>query len=299
MNGSFYGACLATAIAMHAACLPIEGDQIRADDLAKVIPAFAVAAGRMVSPAPLPGAQRHFSGAELRRLARRAGLEVGGDYSWPASLCFAYPTRRLTREEVVEAIRESGGADQPFELVGFSLFAVPAGKLTFRSVPLSSNASSHPLLLSGSVAYAGARRVPVWARIRVLARPRYLVARQDLDPGVPIDAANAVLTEAESHTAPGLRSLAEVQGFTVRRRVAAGTPLTRSMLTKVLDIDRGQQVRVRVQSGRASVSFESKAETGGRAGDMILLRNPESGSKFRAKVDGKSHATIALPAKEN
>jgi hypothetical protein len=49
-------------------------------------------------------------------------------------------------------------------------------------------------------------------------------------------------------------------------------------------ITRGDHVTVEVRSGRARIRFSADAESAGHAGDSILLRNPENGRLFQAKI---------------
>jgi hypothetical protein len=58
------------------------------------------------------------------------------------------------------------------------------------------------------------------------------------------------------------------------------------------DIERGDAVSVEVHSGAAKLSFQTKAESGGRIGDSVLVRNPLNGRLFQAKVEGKGKVSI-------
>ena len=53
---------------------------------------------------------------------------------------------------------------------------------------------------------------------------------------------------------------------------------------KELDVVRGEEVDVEVHSGAARIQFSAKSESAGRTGDSILVRNPENGRLFAAKV---------------
>ena len=57
-------------------------------------------------------------------------------------------------------------------------------------------------------------------------------------------------------------------------------------------IVRGDPVRVEAVSGAAHVALESKAESGGRTGDLILLRNAGSGRRYQARVTGPGRARL-------
>jgi flagella basal body P-ring formation protein FlgA len=63
-------------------------------------------------------------------------------------------------------------------------------------------------------------------------------------------------------------------------------------------VDRGDLVTVKVHSGAAVIQSEGRAETRGRRGETILVRNEASGKKFRAKVAGPNEVVLWLSEKE-
>jgi hypothetical protein len=50
------------------------------------------------------------------------------------------------------------------------------------------------------------------------------------------------------------------------------------------EVERGDAIKVEVTSGAARLAFEAVAESAGRQGDSVLVRNPENGHLFQAKV---------------
>jgi flagellar basal body P-ring formation chaperone FlgA len=58
------------------------------------------------------------------------------------------------------------------------------------------------------------------------------------------------------------------------------------------DIERGQRVSVEVTSGAARLRFDADAESSGRAGDTVLIHNPENGSLFQARVERKGKVVV-------
>ena len=291
--------CLSVALPLAAGCLPVEGDRIRAEDLAVVVPLFSGAAGKTISPVPLAGAERRFSRGELRRLALRLGLSDSEAAEWPAAVCFAYRLAPLTRDQVITAIAGSPGGAGRFELTEHSLFPVPSGKLVFRNVNFRPDRRDGTKLLLGVVMYAPGRQTPVWARVRPVIKLRGLVATEELRPGLRLDKTHVRVSELDSSVISALADPTEIEGLTPRRRIGAGTPLNGNMLTRALEVGPGETVQVKVRSGSASLSFSSRAETGGYSGDRILLRNPASGQRFPAKVVGRAQVSIDLPSKEN
>jgi hypothetical protein len=59
-----------------------------------------------------------------------------------------------------------------------------------------------------------------------------------------------------------------------------------------LEVLRGAQVMVEVTSGAALVRFEADAESSGRTGESVLVRNPENGKLFQARVEGKGKVMV-------
>ncbi|MGH9658975.1 MAG: flagellar basal body P-ring formation chaperone FlgA, partial [Bryobacteraceae bacterium] len=81
-------------------------------------------------------------------------------------------------------------------------------------------------------------------------------------------------------------------GLIPRRRIAAGQPVAEAALSRPLDVARGDEVTVEVRNGRAQLEFRATAESAGRAGDLISLKNPSSGKRFRGRVAGKGRVVV-------
>jgi Chaperone for flagella basal body P-ring formation len=63
------------------------------------------------------------------------------------------------------------------------------------------------------------------------------------------------------------------------------------------EVERGDTVAVEVSSGAALLKFEARAESGGRLGETVTLRNPASNKSFPARVAGQGKVTV--DAKQN
>jgi hypothetical protein len=59
-----------------------------------------------------------------------------------------------------------------------------------------------------------------------------------------------------------------------------------------MDVLRGERVAVEVASGAALLRFLGDAETSGHVGDSVLVRNPENGKLFQAKVEGTGKVLV-------
>ena len=277
-------------------CRAVDGDRIFASDLARALPVFAqLDPGLMITYTPAPGLERTLSRRRLQRLARRYGLPD----SKVKSVCFKRRVVPLTRKRLLGALRAAlKRPDAELELMDFSQAPVPVGKRRFRlsQLPRPPRGRAGPVVWRGVLLYGEHRSVPVWARVRIAVRRRCLVAVHDLAAGQPIRAADVVeKTVREFPTAPpAARTPTEVVGSKPRRRIRAGEPLVLRWLERPNDIEQGETVRVEVTSGLALIRFDAKAETSGRRGDPIYLRNPVSGKRFVALVQGKGKAVVRV-----
>ena len=87
-------------------------------------------------------------------------------------------------------------------------------------------------------------------------------------------------------------SIDSVVGMAPVRPIAAGTVLRADLLTRPNEITRGEMIEIEVRSGAARLVLTARAESGGRAGDTIAVRNLESNKVFTAQVAGKGRAVI-------
>jgi hypothetical protein len=57
-------------------------------------------------------------------------------------------------------------------------------------------------------------------------------------------------------------------------------------------VERGETVRVEVRSGGVLLAFDASAETSGRTGDPVIVKNPQNGKRFQARVEGPGKVSI-------
>jgi len=273
-----------------AGCLAVSpgSDHILAGDLVPAFPAFAgVAADIPVALAPAPGVQRVFRLPELGRLAARWNIMPAPE----SGLCFERKVAPLDPGRLLEAMRRQL-PEARVEIIEFSRSPAPEGEIEF---PLS---GLHQIpaggYWSGSVRYAGSRRFLIWARVKVLISVTRVVAAADLRSGSVIGAAQLRLETRDEFPAAEAfaTSIEGVAGGRLRRPVPAGTALHQSWLDVPWAIERNDTVRVEVWSGGAHLEFEARAEASGTVGQSIPVRNPESGKRFLARVEGKGRVTV-------
>ena len=278
-------------------CVEVDGDRILAEHFARTNAVFAeLPAEKPLAHSPSAGVQRVITAAQLRRIARNHRLpdeKISG-------ACFERASEILTAERILDLMHQA--LDNPeahLELVDYSRRPVPRGVLEFPLAGLSSPSNSEPdrpVVWRGTVRYGNRRGVSVWARVRLSAPRRQVVAMRDLSPGEPIGAADVVETTVDAFPGkdPPVANLEMAIGTLPRRRIRAGQALRSSWLKIANEVERGTVVEVEVISGSARLRFEAKAQSSGRLGDSVWVRNPETGHRFTAEVVGKGRVSLLV-----
>ncbi len=175
------------------------------------------------------------------------------------------------------------------ELADVSSEPVPPGVIQFPLGGLIHPAlADTPALWRGEVV-AGSRRFTIWAKAKISTPLTRLVAVEDLKPGQVIQAnqIRAELYDGFPSTKTGLPTLQDMIGMMPLRSVSAGSEIRPENLARPFDVARGDFVHVEVRIGQARLSLRGRAEAAGRIGEMIAVRNPESNTVFRARIEGK------------
>lgn len=282
----------------------IANDRIFGEDLAQALPAFLnkMPGDTVIGYSPAPGARRVFNSVELKRIGAPYGVTVAAD----AEACFEWSLQPLTDQVVRSAIRDSlqlPGAR--IDVLAISTSQAPAGKVSFPIAGLLASTLSGPdtaVTWRGEVLYHGSRKFSVWARVKVSATMTRVVATQLILPGQNVAQEQVRIETYDDFPLRNdiARNLEEVVGRMSRRAIRAGLPVLRSDLIEPLLVQRGDLVDVTAISGAAQLHLPAVAETSGRQGDMISLKNAHSGKSFRARVEGKDKALVVVwPAPGN
>jgi flagella basal body P-ring formation protein FlgA len=273
----------------------VEGDRIRGQDLAAALPEFRrVPAETVLAPAPVPGSQRIFHAAELLALARRYAIALEA----PPDICFQWEMQPLDRSQVLAAMREALQIPAALiEIADLSTSRVPPGRIEFPLSRLGTPASPQPRTLAlwrGDVVYGDNHRYAIWARVGIAAPCRKVVAVESLKAGKPIEARQLRDTPSACFPVSGkeVPPLDDVAGMAPLRLIAAGSEVRPEWLTGANDVNRGDLVQVEVRSGAARLALTARALSGGRSGETISVRNPDSNKIFQARVTGKGTAIV-------
>jgi flagella basal body P-ring formation protein FlgA len=289
------------AVLSRAACLPVESDRVLARDIAAAVPEFAkISPDELITYAPLPGVKRLLTRGELVRIGRRLGMEISAG----PDLCVEYPTAPLDREMLMAALRHGlARTDAEIDLIDSSQYAAPSGTLVFPREGLSvfsKLTAESPVIWRGYVSFAGTKRFPIWARVRLAVRSEQLVAAMAIRAGETLRA-EQVRTETVKQFAfldqPAVTLDAAI-GRVARRTIAAGSAITSEVLQAPNAVNRGDEVAVRVTAGVTQLSLAVRAESSGGIGDVVYLKNPVSGKLFRGVVEGKDQVSVTAPSEE-
>jgi len=271
----------------------VEGDRILGQHLAQALPEFrALPPETLLGNTPPPGSKRTFHVPELISLAGRYSIQLDA----PRDVCFEWPMETLDRDRVLAAMRDALQAPQVrIEVAETSVLPVPRGRLEFPRETLgkpASPAQKDPVLWRGEVIY-GDHRYPVWARVWLKGPCDRFIAEETVKPGQPIEARAVRVERGECFpAAQAAGGTPSPLGLVPVRTIAAGTEILPEYLTPPNDVNRGDAVQVEVRGGAVRLAFTAKAESGGRDGDYVAVRNPSSNKVFRARVEGKDSVVV-------
>ena len=284
MKISFIFASIGASVAY--ACQAVEGPNVTGKDLAAADPIFAaVDPGAIIASSPLPGVRRVMQPQELKRLAITS-----------TPICFERATTFLAEQDVFKVLVGRASSLQrgfpaapdalQIQLLDFTRTPVPQGPIDFS--PAGPDQSGH---WRGHVKYDATHTFPIWAKVRITTEQTWIEAAEPLSAGKPIEPSQ-LITKTGSRSPFGLTPATEVTGKTPLRTIKPGEPILPAMLVTPHEVERGEKVNVEVKSGEARLSFDAVAESSGRAGESVLIKNPDNGRRFQARVEAKGKVVV-------
>jgi flagella basal body P-ring formation protein FlgA len=136
--------------------------------------------------------------------------------------------------------------------------------------------------------------MPVWVKTRITVDRNWVEAAETLVAGKVIEASQLVVKTGPRFPfdTASIESVELAVGRRPVRVLIAGTQIVAAMLMIAHDVERGDHVAVEVRVGRAILDFEAIADSSGRAGESIMVKNPENGRSFQAKIQDKGHVVV-------
>lgn len=279
-------------------CETIANDRILGEDLAKIVPGFLdkMPGDTVIGYSPAPGSRRVFTSVELNRIGAPYGVTVAPE----AEACFEWSVQPLTKDVVRAAILDSlQSPDARIDVLAISGSLAPAGKISF---PISGLLASTitgpdtPVTWRGEVLYHGSRKFSIWARLKISSTMTRVVATQLILPGQTVTPDQVRVETYDDFPLRNdiARNLEEVVGRMPRRALRQGLPVSRADLIEPFQVQRGDLVDVTAIAGAAQLHVPALAETPGRQGDLITLKNAHSGKYFRARIEGRDKALVMV-----
>jgi len=279
---------LALTLAFTLPCRPVDDDHILGKDLAAANPAFeSIAPDRVIGATPFPGVDRILHSDEVARIARANNIAI----PTPApEMCFARATEPLTADRLLPVLKKALNLDAAtIEVLDFIHFPIPPGTLEFTVAGLNPNG-----VWRGNVIYSQGCSMAIWAKVRVTVEQTWVESTALIEPGKIIQPDQLTLRTGSRFPfgpAPA-DSIDFVAARKATRSIRPGEPVFASMLTAPHDVERGETVAVHVVAGQTELSFSAVAESSGRTGESVLIRNPDNGKLFQARIDSKGKVSI-------
>jgi flagella basal body P-ring formation protein FlgA len=279
-------------------CVKVEGDRILASHLAGAVPAMSgIPPDTVIGFSPKLGVVRWLAPEMIQSITAKHAIRA----RLTSPVCVERAGTSLDPQDIVAALsaalKRAGHVDFTLEVLDYPKTQFPVGELEFS---MSGLHPPHPGKLEthwrGRLRVNGGQSVPLVVRVEVSVEVSELRASRDIAPGQVITAEDISMSTRRS--SPGvssvLKSPSEVVGKQCWRMIKAGSVIQPHLLTMPPAIQRGDRVLVAASSGQAAISVETKADTSARLGQTIVLTNPVSGKKFKAKVTGRGLAAIRL-----
>jgi flagella basal body P-ring formation protein FlgA len=294
---SFAMMCPIVTLAAETQCITIAGDKILAGDLAKAVPEFAAApADAVLSFAPIPGLTRIFNASDIARFAKRFQTPLGEGSL--RSVCFESPAAVLTEDQIRTAILSA----IHWPVVSLKIFdyirsPMPPGRLEFRDAGLTESTLNPTTTWRGRLVMDTGHTFPVWAKVSIVVEAKMLISARPIEKNTVLTSEDVAYSSEASFPLPEgvLLSADEATGRSALRSLGKGSPILKWMLEQPLEVVQGQVVHVDAVCGDAHLGFEGRAQTSGRRGDEITVRNP-NGRSFRAKVIDKTRVEVRSSA---
>jgi flagellar basal body P-ring formation protein FlgA len=285
-------------ITRTAPCEMIANDRILGEDLAKIVPGFQdkMPGDTVIGYSPAPGTRRIFTSVELNRIGAPYGVAVAPD----SEACFEWSVQPLNKDVIRAAILDSlQSPDARIDVLAISGSLAPAGKISFPISGLLASTITGPdtaVTWRGEVLYQGSRKFSIWARLKISSTMTRVVATQLILPGQTVTPDQVRIETYDDFPLRNdiARNLAEVVGRMPRRALRLGLPVSRADLIEPFQVQRGDLVDVTAIAGAAQLHVPALAETPGRQGDLITLKNAHSGKYFRARIEGKDKALVMV-----
>lgn len=191
------------------------------------------------------------------------------------------------------------GLEVSIRVADYSLYPVPKGRLEFSRNGLLATPSTKPgqrVMWRGRVVAAAGRSVPVWARVHLECYREVLAARRSIETGERIQPEHLVLERRAVFPFADRSSLRidEAAGLAARRRIAAGSEVTRQLLVEPFDVEPRQSLELLVDAEGIRLKMPAVAEGRARAGEYVWVKQTVTGRRLRGLVTGYRQVVLHI-----
>jgi flagella basal body P-ring formation protein FlgA len=283
---------------LGADCIVVSSNTIFARDITGTVPMFlSVDPETVIAFAPAPGVRRILSPRDLIAAARKQGI-AGEPGPTLSSVCVERDARPIDVTDLTEVLQAALALpDAHLTILDFSKQRIPSGHMEFSLSGLNKPPESGPgtpVIWRGRLVYDGQRSLSIWAKVSLTVERPALVAAEQIAAGSILRTEQLAvrLTNQFPFGAHALDSIPQAAGKAARRTIPAGQIILATALADSEDVVRGETVHVEVIDGLALLTLDAVAESSGRRGDPVTLRNPSSGRTFRGVVADKGRVIV-------
>lgn len=204
----------------------------------------------------------------------------------------------LTQEKMAMVVRQYVFANGPWKpknievrVLPFQPVSLPSGTVSFRILKPTKGIRPglQSLLVAAEVNGKEAARLWIKAEIRVFDNvliTSYPLAHHEI---VSADKVRLEWRDISSVAARPFSRMDEVEGLEAARALEVNEVLTEKSLERPTLMRRGSPIVLVYESGSLRVETPGVAEEGGKVGDLIQVKNPDSGKLLRGFVlDGRT-----------
>jgi flagella basal body P-ring formation protein FlgA len=278
----------------------VSGGVVQLADVATLDGAARDLATVALGEAPAPGASRRFSGHEVLSRLRAAGLDEAIAYHIPVAVSVTRASQALGDAElrplVTAALEERlppGDRVEAVEIgrpvrIGVGDYEVRVGEPETRSTGGGNRRVQVTVLQDG----AAVATLPV--RVKLATFGSVVVARHALGRGVVLGADDVRLEARRIDDLPPsvLTSIEDAIGKETRVALGPGRPLTAQALAATPLVQRGDAVRLVIETGGLRLSASGEALDTAGAGERVRVVNSNSRREIVGRVI--AHGTVAV-----
>lgn len=277
----------------------VMGARIRLEDLGRLSGEALEWADLDLGHAPEAGATRRITGAAILAQLRDEGLDEDRiRYSIPTSVRVRRAHQEVDPEEIRQAIHRRVREFLPEgdELDAVELpprLRVPLGDFAIRvSAPEPKGRHEHHTEVE--IEQAGRVVARGQARVRISSRGPVVIARKPVARGAPITGDDVRVEQRAMRGMPSslLTDPGEAIGRFARVSIAAGTILTGRHIDAPLLVERGDLVRVAIETDGMRLTVPAEALDSASLGERVRLKNRSSGRELTAEVIAHGKARV-------